>query len=115
MRATRASQAVMPSTIQAKIARSSVRTGGFGVTRASYSALRTPPNPPPDGFRAGLWYQDEARIAGRGPDGRCYPAPAVRTPVLLFLVALAVRLLLIALFPDPAYPDSYYYVDVARS
>jgi hypothetical protein len=39
----------------------------------------------------------------------------VRTPVLLFLVALAVRLLLIALFPDPAYPDAYYYVDVARS
>jgi 4-amino-4-deoxy-L-arabinose transferase-like glycosyltransferase len=39
----------------------------------------------------------------------------VRTPIVLYLVALAVRLVLIALFPDPAYPDSYYYVDVARS
>lgn len=38
-------------------------------------------------------------------------------PVLLFLYALAlvVRLVLVALFPDPAYPDSYYYVAVARS
>ncbi len=39
----------------------------------------------------------------------------MRTPVLLYLLALAVRALLIALYPDPAYPDSYYYVDVARS
>ena len=39
----------------------------------------------------------------------------MRTPILLYLVALAVRGGLIAAFPDPAYPDSSYYVDVARS
>ena len=39
----------------------------------------------------------------------------MRTPILLFALALGVRLLLIAAYPDPAYPDSYYYVDVARS
>jgi hypothetical protein len=39
----------------------------------------------------------------------------VRTPIALYVLALAVRLVLIATFPDPAYPDSYYYVDVARS
>jgi hypothetical protein len=33
----------------------------------------------------------------------------------LYVLALAVRVVLIAAFPDPAYPDSYYYVDVARS
>jgi 4-amino-4-deoxy-L-arabinose transferase-like glycosyltransferase len=38
----------------------------------------------------------------------------VRTPVLLFLLALLVRLVVGAGFPDPAYPDSAYYVDVAR-
>ncbi|HEY0443374.1 MAG TPA: glycosyltransferase family 39 protein [Candidatus Limnocylindrales bacterium] len=39
----------------------------------------------------------------------------MRTPMLLYAVALGVRLLLTALYPDPAYPDSYYYVDVARA
>ncbi|MEO7664870.1 MAG: glycosyltransferase family 39 protein [Candidatus Limnocylindrales bacterium] len=39
----------------------------------------------------------------------------MRTPVALFVLALAVRLGLIALFPDAAYPDSFYYADVARS
>lgn len=39
----------------------------------------------------------------------------MRTPVALYLLALAVRGVLVALFPDPAYPDSYYYVEVARS
>ena len=39
----------------------------------------------------------------------------MRIPLLLFAVALAVRGFLIATFPDPAYPDSSYYVDVARS
>ena len=34
--------------------------------------------------------------------------------LLLYALALCVRLTLIALFPDPAYPDSYYYVNVAR-
>jgi 4-amino-4-deoxy-L-arabinose transferase-like glycosyltransferase len=35
-------------------------------------------------------------------------------PVTLFLLALAARALGTALFPDPAYPDSFYYVAVAR-
>ncbi|MEO5939244.1 MAG: glycosyltransferase family 39 protein [Candidatus Limnocylindrales bacterium] len=39
----------------------------------------------------------------------------MRTPVALYLLALVGRLVLIALHPDPAYPDSYYYADVARS
>jgi len=39
----------------------------------------------------------------------------VRTPIALFGLALVVRLVLIAAYPDPAYPDSYYYVDVARA
>jgi len=34
---------------------------------------------------------------------------------MLYLLALAVRGLLVATFPDAAYPDSSYYVDVARS
>ncbi len=38
----------------------------------------------------------------------------MRTPLLLYVLALVVRGLLIAHFPDPAYPDSAYYVDVAR-
>src|SRR5258705_3575042 len=50
-----------------------------------------------------------------GAETRCYAAPAVRTPVALYLLALVGRLVLIALHPDPAYPDSYYYADVARS
>ena len=36
-------------------------------------------------------------------------------PLALYAVAVAVRLLLVAGFADPAYPDSSYYVDVARS
>ena len=39
----------------------------------------------------------------------------MRTPLALYLLALVGRLVLIALHPDPAYPDSYYYADVARS
>jgi hypothetical protein len=39
----------------------------------------------------------------------------VRIPILLYLLALVVRIGLVILFPDPAYPDSYYYVDVARN
>jgi hypothetical protein len=37
------------------------------------------------------------------------------TPLLLYLLAFAVRLVLIVTYPDPAYPDSYYYVDVAKA
>jgi hypothetical protein len=33
----------------------------------------------------------------------------------LYGLALAVRVVLIWHFPDPAYPDSFYYVDVARA
>ena len=33
----------------------------------------------------------------------------------LFALALGVRVLLLVLYPDPAYVDSYYYVNVARS
>jgi hypothetical protein len=39
----------------------------------------------------------------------------VRTPIALYLLALVARLAVIGHFPDPAYPDSYYYVDVARN
>ena len=39
----------------------------------------------------------------------------VRTPLALYALALVVRLVLLVGFPDPAYPDSFYYVDVARS
>ena len=39
----------------------------------------------------------------------------MRTPIVLYLLALVVRSVLFALFPDPAYPDSFYYVEVARS
>ena len=38
----------------------------------------------------------------------------MRIPIALYLLALVGRLALIAGFPDPAYPDSFYYVDVAR-
>jgi 4-amino-4-deoxy-L-arabinose transferase-like glycosyltransferase len=43
-----------------------------------------------------------------------YPPAAMLVPVALFLAALAVRAATAALFGDPAYPDSSYYVDVAR-
>jgi hypothetical protein len=36
-------------------------------------------------------------------------------PLLLYALALVVRGWLIVQFPDPAYPDSFYYVDVARA
>ncbi len=39
----------------------------------------------------------------------------MRTPLLLYGLALIVRLVLIWHFPDPAYPDASYYVDVARA
>jgi 4-amino-4-deoxy-L-arabinose transferase-like glycosyltransferase len=39
----------------------------------------------------------------------------VRIPIALYLLALGVRVALFALYPDPAYPDSFYYVDVARA
>ena len=39
----------------------------------------------------------------------------MRIPIVLYALALLVRLVLIWHFPDPAYPDSFYYVDVARA
>ena len=39
----------------------------------------------------------------------------MRIPIVLYGLALVVRMVLIWHFPDPAYPDSFYYVDVARS
>ena len=39
----------------------------------------------------------------------------MRIPIVLYGLALVVRLVLIWHFPDPAYPDSFYYVDVARN
>ena len=35
-------------------------------------------------------------------------------PILLFGVAIAARLVVAALFADPAYPDAYYYANLAR-
>ena len=40
---------------------------------------------------------------------------AVRIPVALYALALVVRAVVFGLHPDAAYPDSYYYVDVARA
>jgi len=40
---------------------------------------------------------------------------AVRIPLLLYGLAFAVRAILMVQYPDPAYPDSFYYVDVARA
>ena len=39
----------------------------------------------------------------------------MRIPFVLYALALVVRVVLIWHFPDPAYPDSFYYVDVARN
>jgi hypothetical protein len=39
----------------------------------------------------------------------------VRTPLLLYGLAFLVRALFMVQYPDPGYPDSYYYVDVARA
>ena len=39
----------------------------------------------------------------------------MRTALGLYVFAVLVRLVLIALYPDPAYVDSYYYVNVARA
>ena len=42
------------------------------------------------------------------------PCTAMRIAAGLYLLAFVVRAIAIAHFPDPAYPDSFYYVDVAR-
>jgi len=43
------------------------------------------------------------------------PCTTVRTPLALYALALVVRLVLLVGFPDPAYPDSFHYVDIAHS
>jgi hypothetical protein len=40
---------------------------------------------------------------------------SVRIPIALLALAVAVRAVVFGLHPDAAYPDSYYYVDVARA
>ncbi len=42
-------------------------------------------------------------------------AAVAAVPIGLFLLALAIRAVLAALNPDPGYPDSAYYVDIARN
>lgn len=49
------------------------------------------------------------------PARRLLGSGVVRTALALYVLALAVRAVLVALFPDPAYPDSSYYVEVARA
>ena len=39
----------------------------------------------------------------------------MRTLLLLYGLAFVVRAVFMVQYPDPAYPDSYYYVDVARA
>ncbi|MDQ2964860.1 MAG: glycosyltransferase family 39 protein, partial [Chloroflexota bacterium] len=39
----------------------------------------------------------------------------MRIPLILYGLAFGARMVLILLFPDPAYPDSYYYSEVTRS
>ena len=70
------------------------------------------PNDRPTALRSG---SASPFVPFGSPRTRCYAAPAVRTPLALYLLAFVGRLALIALHPDPAYPDSYYYADVARS
>jgi hypothetical protein len=60
---------------------------------------------PPDNNTASA---DLLRIVASGPLGRW------TVPALLFVVALVVRFILVLRFPDPAYPDAFYYVDAAR-
>jgi hypothetical protein len=44
-----------------------------------------------------------------------YIAAAVRIPLVLYGLAFLVRAVLMLMYPDPGYPDSFYYVDVARA
>jgi len=50
-----------------------------------------------------------------GPDATASIASVVAVPLGLFLLALAIRAVLAALNPDPGYPDSAYYIDIARN
>src|SRR4029079_625014 len=104
------------------------RRASRGAGRAGCGASPTTQGPP-RGSRSPRAHPRDEGAAGRDPSGlrsgrfvpvgsgrgRCYAAPAVRIPITLYALALIVRVVLFALFPDPAYPDSYYYVDVARA
>ena len=65
--------------------------------------------------RAIRGFPDSPFVPVGGTRTRCYAAPAVRIPFVLYALALVARVVLIWHFPDPAYPDSFYYVDVARN
>jgi len=52
---------------------------------------------------------------GPSPGRVVLPCTGVGTGLALYALALVVRLVLLAGFPDPAYPDTFYYVDVAHS
>ena len=67
----------------------------------------------PDTLRMAHRYQPDR--TGPVPGRVVLPCTAVGTPLALYALALVVRLVLLAGFPDPAYPDSFYYVDVAHS
>jgi hypothetical protein len=46
---------------------------------------------------------------------RLLTSGTVRIPLALYALAVVVRAVAAATYPDPAYPESYYYVDVARA
>jgi hypothetical protein len=69
---------------------------------------------PGGGWWMAHWYQLADSEYGSGARGTVARLHHTMIPVVLFGVALAARLLVGALFDDPAYPDSYYYVAVAR-
>jgi 4-amino-4-deoxy-L-arabinose transferase-like glycosyltransferase len=59
-------------------------------------------------------YQRERTEYGSEPTSTGTRLHRPMTPIALFAVALAGRVLVGGLFGEPAYPDSYYYVNVAR-
>jgi hypothetical protein len=57
----------------------------------------------------GRWYG-----SGRGRAGATLHR-AVALPIALYALAVLARAVMAAHFPDPAYPDAFYYTEVARS
>ena len=87
---------------------------GIGVVvGVMLAGLRWPVAYEPIGPPAGPPSRSFVPVGGR--QTRCYAAPAVRLPLLLYGLALAVRVVLDLALPYPAYPDSSYYVDVAEA
>jgi 4-amino-4-deoxy-L-arabinose transferase-like glycosyltransferase len=60
------------------------------------------------------WYRPERAEYGSGVRRTVARLHHTMVYLVLFAVALAARLIVGALFDGPAYPDSYYYVGVAR-